>query len=130
MTLSKDCLDGGVHFSKVKPGAPGGTPKEDGQEVMIARLAVSPGLYRTFIQASPWTVSEVQEPDGPRRSYHVTMVFEQLEMAARHIVSFTPDVGVIEPDELRRAVYEAARRIAVWAQEDGAMPSQPSVDPE
>ncbi len=81
----------------------------------VARLAVSPALYGPFLQSSAWPVVTIQEPFGDNPHYHVTMVFENIASAARHIVSFTPDVRVMEPVELADAVYRAALCIGSWA---------------
>lgn len=82
---------------------------------LIARLTVSPTIYREFRQASPWPVQKVEEPDGHSPDYRMTMVFEHWETAARHIVSFTPDVRALEPLELISAVRQAIRRITAWS---------------
>ncbi len=84
---------------------------------IIARLAVSPAIYRDFLQSSAWSVEQIEDPNGHHPDYRVTMVFEHLETAARHIVSFTPDVRAIEPVELTSAVRQAALRITAWAQD-------------
>ncbi len=95
----------------------------------LAKLTVSPAIYGKFLQATPWTVEQSKEPRGQDPDYHVTMVFEHLETAARHIISFTPDVRVIEPMELRSTVYEAAQRIGTWAQTFGGGPAEPNTQP-
>ena len=84
---------------------------------LIAKLSVSPAIYRDFLKSSAWPVDQIDGPCGDHPDYRVTMVFEQLESAARHIVSFTPDVRAIEPVELTSAVYLKAQRIAAWVQD-------------
>lgn len=85
----------------------------------LAQLAVSPAIYAEFLRATPWTMERVAEPDHTNPDYRLTMVFEDLTSAVRHIISFMPDVRALDPVELRRGVTRAARRIGTWVQEGG-----------
>ncbi len=76
-----------------------------------AQLQLASGIYRDFLHATPWAVDEPTVQDS---GYRLIIWFEQLESAARHIVSFIPDVRVIEPQGLKHAVRLLAHRIGVW----------------
>lgn len=76
-----------------------------------AQLLIASEIYPDFLHATPWAI---EEPTIEDSGYRLIIWFEQLESAARHIMSFMPDVRVIEPSELKQAVRQLAHRIGVW----------------
>lgn len=79
-----------------------------------AVLRVAPGAMAHLAELSPAMAHaaagarESREPDGWSR---VTIAVESIELAARQLLALGPDVEVVEPPALRRAIRSLARRI-------------------
>lgn len=77
-----------------------------------ARLLVQSDVYQDFLQATPWLV----KPDTVESErIEVVVQFEEMNSAARHILSFLPYVRAIDPPALKERVLTLARSIHGWA---------------
>lgn len=74
-------------------------------------------VYGQFIQATPWRIL-YDEPKGYQETHpgytEVRVIFETVESACRHILSFGSDIRVIDPPEVGAMVLERARRILAF----------------
>lgn len=76
-----------------------------------ATIRVSPSLLPRLQWAGRWARIEQVHPHEAGQWARVSMRFETLKFACEHVLGLGPQVEVIEPQELRDAVIEAAQSV-------------------